>query len=212
MGREFIEVFEEWAESYDQTISGQDLEYKKVFEDYDQILSEVSSRSFGHVVEFGVGTGNLTIKILDKGLKVTGIEPSPSMRKLAKEKLKRKVPLLDGDFLQFPEIENIDTFVSTYAFHHLTDHEKALAVATYSNLLPKGGKIVFADTMYESKEDYDRTIKDAKEKGFYNLAEDLEREYYTTIPVLKKMLNENGFSVSFTRCNDFVWLMEGIKS
>ncbi|HJW18060.1 MAG TPA: hypothetical protein VJ499_13100, partial [Flavisolibacter sp.] len=82
----------------------------------------------------------------------------------------------------------------------------------YSKLLTKGGKIVFADTMYESAEDYNLAIKNAKNNGFYNLAKDLETEYYTTIPVLTKILEDNGFTVSFTRYNDFVWLMEGIKS
>jgi putative AdoMet-dependent methyltransferase len=212
MGREFLEVFEQWADSYDETVVGHDLEYKEVFSRYEQILEGVAARSFGHVLEFGVGTGNLTMKLVDKGLKVTGIEPSPPMRQIAEEKLGDHAPIFDGDFFHFPEDQAIDTFVSTYAFHHLNDDEKALAVAHYGKLLSKGGKIVFADTMYQSVEDYKLAIEDAKEKGFYNLAKDLETEYYTTIPVLKRMLEENGFSVSFTRFNDFVWLMEGVKS
>lgn len=212
MGMEFLEIFEEWADSYDQSIAGEDPEYKEVFRGYKQILLEVAERSIGHVVEFGVGTGNLTKELLESGLKVTGIEPSKSMRKIAEEKLDGKVVIYDGSFLHFPDINNIDTFVSTYAFHHLTDEEKATAIASYRNKLPKGGKIIFADTMYESQEDFHRAIQDAKKKGFYNLAEDLEREYYTTIPVLKRILEKNGFVATFKRFNDFVWLMEGIKS
>lgn len=212
MGREFLEVFEHWADSYDETVVGHDLEYKDVFLQYDEILEGVAERSFGHVVEFGVGTGNLTMKLLARGLKVTGIEPSAPMRRIAEEKLGADALILDGDFLHFPELQSVDTLVSTYAFHHLTDEEKALAVLQYSKLLTKGGKIVFADTMYESAEDYNLAIKNAKNNGFYNLAKDLETEYYTTIPVLTKILEDNGFTVSFTRYNDFVWLMEGIKS
>jgi putative AdoMet-dependent methyltransferase len=211
MGREFLEIFEQWADSYDDTVVGHDLEYKEVFSYYDQILELVASRSYGHVVEFGVGTGNLTKRLQAKGLKVTGIEPSPSMRNIAIEKLGEEAKILDGDFLQFPDIKNINTFVSTYAFHHLTDDEKAIAIAHYSGLLSKGGKIVFADTMYESEEDYNCAIGNAKTEGFHNLANDLETEYYTTIPVLKHIFEMNGFSVSFTRCNDFVWLVEGVK-
>jgi putative AdoMet-dependent methyltransferase len=212
MGREFLEVFEQWADSYDETVVGHDLEYKEVFSRYEQILEGVAARSFGHVMEFGVGTGNLTMKLVDRGLKVTGVEPSAPMRQIAEEKLGDHAPIFDGDFFHFPEDQEIDTFVSTYAFHHLNDDEKALAVAHYGKLISKGGKIVLADTMYESVEDYKLAIEDAKEKGFHNLAKDLETEYYTTIPVLKRILEENGFSVSFTRFNDFVWLMEGVKS
>jgi putative AdoMet-dependent methyltransferase len=134
------------------------------------------------------------------------------MRQIAEEKLGEHAVIVDGDFLQFPKLDHIETFVSTYAFHHLNDDEKAMAIAHYSKLLLKGGKIVFADTMYESHEEYSNAIRNAEKQGFYNLAKDLETEYYTTIPVLKKMLEENGFSVSFIQCNEFVWLMEALKS
>lgn len=211
MGREFLDLFEQWADSYDNTVVGHDPEYKEVFSHYEKILEKVAALSIGHVVEFGVGTGNLTKKLLANGLTVTGIEPSPSMRKIAEEKLNGEAVILDGDFLQFPELKNIDTIVSTYAFHHLTNDEKAQAIAHYGNILSKGGKIVFADTMYESEEDYKSSIVKAKNEGFHNLANDLVTEYYTTIPVLKNILENHSFSVSFKRCNDFVWLMESVK-
>ncbi|MFS0775874.1 class I SAM-dependent methyltransferase [Neobacillus sp. 3P2-tot-E-2] len=211
MGLEFLDVFERWAESYDDSVDGHNREYKEVFAGYEQILEAVAECSMGHVVEFGVGTGNLTKKLLDKSLNVTGIEPSVPMRKIAKTKLGLKERILDGDFLNFPEIINIDTIVSTYAFHHLTDKEKDEAIAKYGKLLLKGGRIVFADTMFESVEDYNNAIVKAREQGFHNLAKDLETEYYTTIPILKSILEKSGFTVSFKRCNHFVWLMEGEK-
>ncbi|MDQ1144944.1 putative AdoMet-dependent methyltransferase [Bacillus sp. SORGH_AS 510] len=211
MGREFLEIFEQWADSYDDTVFGYDREYKGVFLRYEEILGAVAEKSKGHVVEFGVGTGNLTQKLIVKGLKVTGVEPSPSMRKIAHDKLDGKVELHDGDFLHFPETKAIDTLVSTYAFHHLTDDEKAKSIGFYGKLLSKGGRIVFADTMFESEEDYKQQIVKAKNDGFHNLAKDLETEYYTTIPFLKNILEKNCFSVTFTRFNDFVWLMEGVK-
>jgi putative AdoMet-dependent methyltransferase len=211
MGREFLDLFEQWAGYYDETVVGHDEEYKDVFIHYDRILEEVAARSIGHVVEFGVGTGNLTAKLLNRGLDVTGIEPSPAMRSLANEKLGSRLEVLDGDFIQFPHVSKVDTFVSTYAFHHLTDTEKEQAIEKYGNLLASGGKIVFADTMYESEEAYKRAISDALSKGFLNLATDLQREYYTTIPILKNILEKHGFSVTFDKCNEFVWILEAEK-
>lgn len=210
MGKEFIELFENWADSYDDSVTGHDPEYKDVFLNYDRILNNVAKRSFGHVLEFGPGTGNLTATLIRYGLKVTGVEPSPAMRRIAKEKLKNKVTIIDGDFLQFPKLP-FNTIVSTYAFHHLTNQEKEEAFSIYGNLLTPGGKIVFADTMYESEEAYNEAIKDALTKGYHNLAEDLQREYYTTIPLLKEIAEQHGFSVTFDRCNDFVWIMECVK-
>jgi putative AdoMet-dependent methyltransferase len=211
MGREFLELFEQWADYYDNTVYGHDEEYKEVFLHYNRILEEVVKRSKGHVVEFGVGTGNLTSKLLDHGLEVTGIEPSSAMRKIANEKLGERVQVLDGDFISFPQVKTIETFVSTYAFHHLTDIEKEQAIENYGKILASGGKIVFADTMYESEEAYKRAISDALSKGFLNLATDLKTEYYTTIPILRSILEKHGFKVHFDKCNDFVWILEAEK-
>ena len=210
MGKEFIEIFEQWADSYDATVTGQTIEYVDVFLNYKELLEEVANRAKGHVLEFGVGTGNLTQNLIDKGHYVTGIEPSSAMRKIANEKLGDQVSIFDGDFLDFPEIE-VNTIVSTYAFHHLTNQEKETAFTLYGNLLKNDGKIVFADTMYESEGAYEKAIENALAKGFLNLAEDLQREYYPTIPILKKMFLKNGFQATFERWNDFVWIMEAVK-
>jgi putative AdoMet-dependent methyltransferase len=211
MGREFIDLFEEWSKSYDDTVSGHDIEYQEVFKHYDRILDSVTDRAHGHVLEFGVGTGNLTERLLRKGLKVSGIEPSPAMREIAVSKLRGKTEIADGDFIDFPKPEQVDSIVSTYAFHHLTDEEKEKAIANYGKLLNTGGKIVFADTMYQSKEAHERAIQDARQAGFHNLANDLQTEYYTTIPFLEKVLEANGYKVNFERCNQFVWIMEAEK-
>ncbi|MEH7379857.1 class I SAM-dependent methyltransferase [Bacillus sp. JJ1533] len=213
MGREFLEVFEGWANTYDQTVTGNDVEYKEVFLRYDDILNDVVQKSGPTVLEFGVGTGNLTQKLLDENKKVYGVEPSEPMREIALEKLQNySLTIEDGDFIIFNKpSDQIDTIVSTYAFHHLNDIEKNQAFSQYSKILHKGGKIVFADTMFENKQEYSMTIQSAKQKGFLHLAKDLETEYYTTIPVLQEIAEQNGFSVEFTRFNHFVWVMEATK-
>ncbi|RFB17614.1 class I SAM-dependent methyltransferase [Bacillus sp. HNG] len=213
MGREFLEVFEGWANSYDHTVTGNDVEYQEVFLRYDDILNDVVQKSGLTVLEFGVGTGNLTQKLLDDNKKVYGVEPSVPMREIAKEKLQNySLTIEDGDFIDFKKPDDkIDTIVSTYAFHHLNDIEKNQAFSQYRNILEKGGKIVFADTMFENKQEYTMTIESATQKGFLNLANDLETEYYTTIPVLKEIAKQNGFIVEFKRFNHFVWVMEATK-
>lgn len=211
LGREFNKLFDQWSHSYDNTVSGNDPEYEAVFLHYDDILSKVAEKASGTVVEFGVGTGNLTEKLLKNGLNVYGMEPSEGMRKIAMKKLP-EAKVLDGDFLDFPSIPvQIDTFVSTYAFHHLTEEEKGTAIQKYSLLLKEGGRIIFGDTVFATEEAKSEVIKDSKRKKFNRLAEDLEREYYTTIPVLQDLFNQNGFSVSFTKLNPFVWIIDAKK-
>jgi putative AdoMet-dependent methyltransferase len=211
MGKEFIALFDEWSESYDRTVAGEDVEYREVFEGYDRILEAVAEKVSGTVVEFGVGTGNLTEKLISRSNKVYGIEPSEGMRR---EVLKRELSmeLLDGDFLEFPELPvPIDVIVSTYAFHHLTDVEKEQAVALYSNLLGPGGRVVFADTSFASAEERHEIEQSALEAGFLNLYQDLRTEYYTSLDILNTLFTEQGFTVSFTRLNRYVWLLEAVK-
>lgn len=211
MGREFNELFNEWAPSYDQTVIGHEPEYEEVFKDYNKILSTVAEKSVGTVIEFGVGTGNLTAILNNKGLNVYGIEPSEGMRGIAQKKL-RNSTILDGDFLDFPQIDaEINTIVSTYAFHHLTDAEKDLAIQRYSKLLKENGSIIFADTVFPSDLAREEKIRESRNQNFHRLADDLEREYYTTIPILRRMFEKYGFSVSFIQLNPFVWLIEAIK-
>jgi len=212
MTREFDVLFNQWAATYDETVVGNDLEYQDVFLYYEEILEEVASRSVGNVLEFGIGTGNLTRKLIDKGHYVVGIEPSSEMRIKAAEKLPTNVEIFDGDFIHFPLPEHpISTIASSYAFHHLTDDEKKSAISIYASLLDKGGKIVFADTMFETIDAHKEMISHALKKGFYRLANDLQSEYYTTHDVLREMLLEHDFVVRFMQMNDFVWVMDAIK-
>lgn len=213
MARQFEQLFDRWASSYDRSVSGHDIQYREVFSDYERILDEVAKRANGVVLEFGVGTGNLTQKLLQQGRRVYGIEPSRAMRQKAREKL-QGVPLFDGDFLYFPKIDDtIHTIVSTYAFHHITDRDKGVALRKFSDFLSVDGKIVFADTVFESERARQAMIEKVEKLGYDKLLADLRTEYYTTIEKLQRLFVENGFQKGrFTQMNAFVWLFEAHKA
>ncbi|TWT27581.1 class I SAM-dependent methyltransferase [Planomicrobium sp. CPCC 101110] len=210
MGLEFVEIFDDWVHTYDDSVSGKDKEYRDVFLKYDEILQAVADAASGPVVEFGVGTGNLTEKLRASGLEVIGVEPNNAMRTVTAEKMP-DVAILDGDFLNFTIEVEPETFVSTYAFHHLTDEEKAEAFKLYAEKLPAGGKVVFADTVFKSVEAQQEIIEFEKTRGHVNLVEDLNREYYTTLPVMKSLIEAAGFTVEFTQLNKYVWLIDATK-
>ena len=205
----FMDVFTEWASTYDDTVTGHDPEYKEVFRRYEEILDTVATKAVSPVVEFGAGTGNLTQRLLDRHEEVLAVEPSPEMRDILINKIP-ELPVQDGHFLSFTA-DDAKSFVSTYAFHHLTDEEKGEAVDLMAAILPHDGKIVYADTMFVSEEARLQTIAEAKVQGFNGLAEDLEREFYPLIPVMEQIFASRGFDVSFTQYNHFVWLVEAEK-
>ncbi|MDG5789514.1 class I SAM-dependent methyltransferase [Evansella sp. AB-P1] len=211
MGLEFIDLFDRWAQSYDTTVEGMDEEYREVFVNYRSILQEVANRVEGNILEFGSGTGNLTQLLLIKAKHVVAIEPSEKMREAARKKLP-DATILPGDFLQFSIPENeIDAIISSYAFHHLTNKEKFKAIKKYSHLLKSGGKIVFADTMFKNEAEKNDMIEKAKDNQFFNLAEDLQTEYYPTIATMKSLFEAGGFDASFHSMNSFVWIVEARK-
>ena len=108
----FNDLFEEWARDYDRAVTGGHPEYIEVFQGYHEILKtvvETLSLPRGSVVlEFGVGTGNLSRLLLDAGYRVIGIEPSAAMRERAKSKLP-ELELYEGHFLQVPEASRLWT-------------------------------------------------------------------------------------------------------
>ena len=210
MEHDFRTLFDEWSDQYDETVSGQDEQYREVFAHYEKILSEVAQRAITPVLEFGVGTGNLTERLLSNGLHVYGVEPSEKMRQITSRKLP-SLPLSDGHFLQFDAPEHVRSIVSTYAFHHLTDEEKKRAAARFSDILPAGGKVIFADTMFANDDAREATKEWAADHQYDRLLEDLNREFYTTMPIMTDVFEQNGFRVQYTRMNDFVWLIEAEK-
>lgn len=214
MGREFLNVFAGWANEYDSFVEGKDDQYREVFRRYDQILDKIVSNSGESVMEFGVGTGNLTLKLLEAEKSVWGIEPSDEMRQLALEKLPLNTVVEDGDMQDYQKPNHsIDTIVSSYVFHHLNDEEKVTALMDYASHLVSGGKVVFADTLFASEEDKEAIIDEAKALGYNELVEDLNREYYPMLSTVYNGLKEAGFTrISFTQMNAFVWIFEGTVS
>lgn len=51
--RKFDKLFDDWSKTYDQTVSGRDIEYKEVFEGYDDILLEVAKKQKGIYLNLG---------------------------------------------------------------------------------------------------------------------------------------------------------------
>ncbi|UOQ92599.1 class I SAM-dependent methyltransferase [Halobacillus shinanisalinarum] len=211
MGVEFVDLFNQWASSYDDTVSGKDPEYKEVFEDYDAMLQELADLAVSPVLEFGMGTANLTRKIVAQNKVVVGVEPSEEMRRIAIVKCP-EAAVYEGDFINYPSLQlPIKSIVSSFAFHHLKEDEKRLAIRAYYDKLEEGGKIIFIDTLFKDEAHKWSLIKDAEKKGYLNLAQDLQEEYYAYLSELEQMFLEVGFEVSFKQKNKFAWLIQAKK-
>lgn len=210
MGREFIPIFSEWAKQYDETVKGKDEEYREVFLHYPELLANIAEKAGDSVIEFGSGTGNLTLELIRRKKTVFAIEPSAAMRQVAEAKPElSQVTFIDGDMEQFPQINfPIDTIVSSYVFHHLNETEKQRVIKRYKALLSEGGKVIIGDTMFLSPEHKESILRQAIKANHLRLAADLQREYYPLIPDIEPYFRANGFTSRFKQINAFVWLVE----
>lgn len=210
---DFIREFDEWAPTYDSSVFERPSETDEVFEGYERVLAAVVDAAGGRVgdvvVDVGMGTGNLSELLLQRGYRVIGVDPSPEMRKLGGQKFPT-VPILPGHFLAVPLGEGlVAAAVSSYAFHHLTDAEKTDAALELLRVVRPGGSVVVADIAYATEAAREELFRQlADDEGKQNLATALQSEYYTTIEVLRDaFMTAGAASFDATRLTRFVWLL-----
>lgn len=212
---DFSALFDKWAHSYDETIDDPNHEYQEVFAGYNQILENVS-RSVSDepgklILDIGIGTGNLSRCLVERGHLVVGIEPSSEMRKIAANKLSSGIAILDGHFLSIPLYNQVDGIVSSYAFHHLNYPDKIRAANYLDGFLKPGGRIVIADTMFSSENYKHELFKAVKQAGASNLWHDLNTEYYELLEDITQLFRTLGYSVHACQMNKYVWIVTAQK-
>ena len=105
------------------------------------------------VLDIGCGTGNFSIKLARLGCKVTGVDISAEMLKVAKEKAKSQgldieFHLMDAYELGFPD-EYFDGVSSMAAFEFIPDPPRAMA--EIFRVVKKGGLIMIGTINKDSK-------------------------------------------------------------
>lgn len=149
-------AFDEWAESYDQSVRGRDdfpfLGYDAALEG---VVAAAASKPPCSVLDLGIGTGNLAKRFAELGCDVWGLDFSSRMLARAA----RKVPgahLAEADLLgEWPAAFNrrFDVIVSAYAFHHFNLGKKTdLLRRLIRDHCEPGGRIVIADIAFRTAE------------------------------------------------------------
>ena len=133
-------IYERDAPRYDRTIRF----FERVL--FRDAREWVCSQATGDVLEIAIGTG-LNLAHYPPSARVTGIELSPAMLELARERaaaLGREADLRVGDAtaLDLPD-DSFDTAVSTFTLCSIPD--PAAAVAEVRRVLRPGGRFVFAE-------------------------------------------------------------------
>ena len=204
--------FDRWAKSYDETILRAAQSDDWMFKDYDRILDKVvdycdlSSNNYSTVVDIGAGTGNLASRFLNRGLRVTGIDPSEEMRKICKQKY-HDIQVRAGHFEDIPiPDESTSVIVSAYAFHHLTPVQKEASITKMKRVLRPKGRIVIADLMFGNRTEEERIKRALRMAGRGDIVDDIEDEYYGLFDELSNSFRREEFVFSGEQLTPFVWI------
>lgn len=106
----------------------------------------VCSRAEGDVLEIAVGTG-LNLPFYPEGVRLTGVELSPNMLAVARERaadlgVDADLREADAEALPFDD-ESFDTVVCTLSLCAIPDH--AAAIAEMARVLRPGGRVLLLD-------------------------------------------------------------------
>lgn len=152
--------FDLWADGYDKSTALSDEDGTYPFAGYKDVLNSIYNGVMAGggktVLDIGFGTGILTSKLYDAGLRIYGQDFSEKMISAAQDKMP-SAKLYFGDFsggLSQELTQNkYDAVIATYSLHHLTDEQKAELIRSLTALLNDGGMIYIGDVAFETRAD-----------------------------------------------------------
>jgi ubiquinone/menaquinone biosynthesis C-methylase UbiE len=130
----------------------------------DRIVELAEPRRDDCVVDLGAGTGLLALALAPRVQKLVAVDISERMLERLDDRAAadgvHNVEPLVADLRRLPlEDESATLVVSNYAFHHLDDPGKELALAEARRILRPGGRLVLCDMMFSlSLEPRDRRL------------------------------------------------------
>jgi SAM-dependent methyltransferase len=204
--------------AYDQIARIYDPWSRTVVEDV-RFYVEEARRTGGPVVELGVGTGRIAVPIAVEGIPVIGVDSSPGMLEVARERAElagAQVDLRLGD-LRDPPLEGRYPLVIIpfrALLHMETDEDRRAALRAVAGLLEPAARFVF-DVFTPGAEDiadtHGRWLQ--REPGIFERADwDEERQRlslrvrgegaeaelslaWLTVPEWRELLHDEGFVV-----------------
>jgi len=176
-----------------------------------QLLSQLGITGDDILLEFGPGTGVLTLEAAKLCHKVYAADVSPAMLAYIERRTARlgldNVVLVNAGFLSYRhEGEPVDCVVSQFALHHLPDFWKVQALHQIAELLRPGGTfflhdVVFSFEPHESAQRIEAWFDAyASDTGDGWARSDFEmhvrQEYSTYSWLLEAMLERSGFEIA----------------
>ena len=137
-------MYESFAEVYDSLMD--DVDYDAWADRYAMLLQDAGIRS-GRVCECACGTGNLTVRLAQRGYQMTGVDSSPSMLRLAEQRCRLQAvqcSLVRQDMRRLLLPRKVEAVLCTCdGLNYLTDQKSVLEFfCAASAALRPGGALI----------------------------------------------------------------------
>ena len=153
----------------DRVESWEQVAASAAFQRFARRVSELAApRPDDRVVDLGAGTGLLTLALAGEVERLVAVDTSSAMLARLKQRAQEaeldNVDAVVADLRALPlEDQSVTLAVSNYAFHHLDDTGKELALSEVRRVLVPGGRLVICDMMFSlSLRPRDRAIVASK--------------------------------------------------
>ena len=144
-----------WDDDLDLTISNLTAAQQRYS---DKLISCLPPASDGvRILDIGSGTGHLIQQCLEKGYRIDGVSPSPSLSKQIRQRIENRegcdTQLFECRFEEFPIKENLQKYDAAYfseSFQYIS-MDKAFDIL--GKILKPGGKVIICDFFKRSDAD-----------------------------------------------------------
>jgi putative AdoMet-dependent methyltransferase len=176
------------------------------------VLQTLAVKATDVLIDFGAGTGTFALQAARYCAKVYAVDVSLTMLDYAKAKAARagvsNIVFCHGGFLTYdPGDQSVDAIATTFAFHHLPDFWKGVALDRMNAMLKPNGQLYIKDVIIEAGKveagnplgNIAAFIEQQAAAGGDFLREDAEghfREEYSTYDwILEGLLGRSGFTI-----------------
>lgn len=182
-------------------------DFRDIKGESNRVLDLLAIKEGETIIDFGSGTGTFAIEAARRGASVHAVDISQAMLARAKVKADQEgvsgIEFHHAGFLTYDHPEDsVDAIVTTFAFHHLPDFWKGIALRRLHRMLKQGGQFYMHDVIIEEGDSFGniaRFIERLEEAGGDFLREDAEghfRDEYSTYDwVMDGLFSRSGFRI-----------------
>lgn len=200
------------VKKYDERMS----KFRDIKTEITEILESTNLKKEHTFLEFGCGTGELSIEASKRCKKVYAVDVSRTMLEYARQKAKsngcNNIEFVNAGFLNYNHSgEKVNVIVSQLALHHLPDFWKQIALKNIFDIMAEGGKFFLRDIVFSiSLDKYQKTI-DYTINHFKELAGDetagnfinhIKNEYSTYDWIMEEMIYRTGLNIEKAEYKD----------